>query len=104
MDAEIITKKDVLVLLAEKEINVDMPDTKDELVPNAVISTGNFLTLEINPETHLDQIIEQVKELYICHHLKDKSFRRTATTCRISRSMIRRIADKLETNNYQPNL
>ena len=104
LDAEIITKKDVLVLLAEKEINVDMPDTKDELVPNAVISTGNFLTLEINPETHLDQIIEQVKELYICHHLKDKSFRRTATTCRISRSMIRRIADKLETNNYQPNL
>lgn len=86
-DAEFITKADVSGLLAEKEI-----------------TTENFLTLEINPETHLDQIIEQVKELYICHHLKDKSFRRTEAECRISRSMIRRIADKLEMNNYQPNL
>ncbi len=103
LDAEIITKADVSVLLAEKEINVDI-DTKVEPIPDAVISAGNFLKLEINPETHLDQIIEQVKELYICHHLKDKSFRRTATTCRISRSMIRRIADKFEMSNYQPNL
>ncbi len=103
-DAEIITKADVSVLLAEKETTVDTPDTKDEPIPDAVISAGNFLTFEINPENHLDHIIEQVKELYICHHLKDKSFRRTATTCGISRSMIRRIADKLEVSNYQPNL
>ena len=64
----------------------------------------NFLTLEINPEEHLDFIIEQVKELYICYHLKDKNFRRTAAECCISRSMIRRIADKFEMNNYRPNL
>lgn len=103
-DTGIITKRDVSVLIAEKQISADAPNIVDETITAAINSAENLLTFEINPETHLDQIIEQVKEVYICHHLKDKSFRRTAATCGISRSMIRRIADKMEMNNYQPNL
>ena len=102
-DAEIITEIDVRFLLAEKEITA-ASDLKIENSTQTAVITENFLTLEINPEEHLDFIIEQVKERYIRHHLQDKSFRRTAQTCGISRSMIRRIADKLEMNNYQPNL
>ena len=101
-DAEIITKADISALLAEKEITADASDIKVENTADAFVE--NFLTLEINPEEHLDCIIEQVKERYIRHHLKDKSFRRTAQACGISRSMIRRIADKLEMTNYQPNV
>ncbi len=102
-DVEIITRADISTLLAEKEITE--PGSGDSDGENlAAFAADNHLILEINPEEHLDQIIEQVKERYICHHLKDKSFRRTAAQCGISRSMIRRIADKFEMNNYQPNL
>ena len=103
-DAEIITRRDVSALLAEKELTLVAPDVNDKHLANSAAAAENFLTFEINPETHLDQIIEQVKELYICHHLKDKSFRRTAATCGISRSMIRRIADKMEMSGYRQNL
>ncbi len=47
------------------------------------------------------EIIESIKEKYISHHLKDKSYRRTALYCGISRSMIKRIAEKIEMNNHQ---
>ena len=97
-DAEIITKSDIQLLLVEKEIVENESAANDE----NFIAASNQLIVEINPEEHLDQIIERVKERYICHYLKDKSFRRTALECGISRSMIRRIADKFEMNNYQP--
>ena len=98
-DAEVITELDVRSLLAEKEI------FENEVVLNGEnFATDNHLMLEINPEEHLNRIIEQVKERYIRHHLQDKSLRRTARTCGISLSMIRRIAGKIEINNYQPNV
>lgn len=103
-DAEIITEIDVRSLLAEKEITAAASDLRIENTIESTVITENLLTLEINPEEHLDFIIEQVKERYIRHHLQDKSFRRTAQTCGISRSMIRRIADKIELNNYRPNV
>ena len=104
-DAEIITRTDVAELLAEKEIaQADRAEAGDENLVVTKDDGNSSLMLEINPEEHLDEIIERVKECYIFHHLKDKSYRRVALSCRISRSMIRRIADKFEANNYQPNL
>ncbi|MDQ3750060.1 MAG: sigma 54-interacting transcriptional regulator [Acidobacteriota bacterium] len=104
-DAEIITQSDIYALLSEKEIIKPSGEMNSE---NLIAAAGNdnHLTLEINPEEHLDEIIERVKERYIRHHLKDKSIRRTAQQCGIARSMITRIAGKFETSggNYQPNL
>lgn len=98
-DAEVITFADVRALMAEKEfIAIQKEKFNDE---PTVIPGDNQLVLEINPDEHLDEIIERVKERYIFHHLKDKSFRRTAEHCGISRSMIRRIADKFESSFYQ---
>lgn len=101
-DARIITRDDISALLAEKEI------TRAESAPqnngNPEVASERQLVLEINPEEHLDQIIERVKERYIRHHLKDKSFRCVEAQCGISRSMIRRIADKFEIRNYQQQL
>lgn len=104
-DAEIITRANIAELLAEKEIASGASEANIEIFAAApTVTADDHLVLKINPEEHLDQIIERVKERYIFHHLKDKSFRRTAKTCGISRSMIKRIADKIEINNYQPNL
>lgn len=58
----------------------------------------NCLIFEINPEERLDSIIERVKESYVRHHLQDKSIRRMAKQCGISRYLIMRIADKMETS------
>jgi len=61
----------------------------------------NSLTLEIDPNECLDQIIECFKERYIFHHRQDKSYRCSALACDISRSMIKKIADNLEMSNYR---
>ncbi len=92
LDEEMITFADVRALLAEKEIiTVRQEISEDE---SQTFACDNQLVVEINPDEHLDEIIERVKERYIFHHLKDKSRRRTAEHCGISRSMIRRVADK----------
>lgn len=95
LDAEVITLIDVRTLLAEKEIGAAQPKNIEDK------AADNQIVLEINPNEHLDEIIERVKERYIFHHLKDKSFRRAAAHCGISRSMIRRIAEKFEGNYCQ---
>jgi transcriptional regulator with PAS, ATPase and Fis domain len=94
-DAEIIAKADVSTLLAEKGITKS--DAKaNRKNPGAVTEDNNDrLTLEINPEEHLDEIIERIKTHYIAHHLRDKSLRQTAVQCRLSRDIVKRIADKL---------
>lgn len=83
-EAEIITENDIRVLLASKD---------------KVTTSADQIVLNINLEEPLEQIIERVKEEYIGHHLKDKSFRRASKHCGISLSMIRRIAYKFETGN-----
>lgn len=83
-EVEKITESDIRHLLATKDY-----------------ATNSQIILSINLEEPLDEIIESVKEKYISHHLKDKSYRRTALYCGISRSMIKRIADKIGMNNYQ---
>ena len=83
-EAEKITENDIRHLLTIKDY-----------------ATNSQMILSINLEEPLDNIIESVKEKYISHHLKDKSRRRVALYCGISRSMIRRIADKIGMNNYQ---
>lgn len=94
-DAEIITRTDIRAMLAEKGATFDESDTNGENLPASA-----HLILAINPEEHLDQIIEQVKESYIRHHLKDKSLRGMLKQCGLSRKMIRRFADKLVTSSY----
>ena len=92
-DAETITRSDISLLLAEKQIT-----ESDREVNGAHFAASgvdaNCLMLEINLEEHLDQIIERVKERYIRHHLKEKGIRRTSEQCGIARSMIRRIIRK----------
>ena len=83
-EAEKITENDIRLLLAAKDY-----------------ATNSQMILSINLEEPLDNIIESVKEKYISHHLKDKSYRRAALYCGISRSMIRRIAEKIEMNQFQ---
>ena len=83
-EAENITENDIRLLLAAKDY-----------------ATNSQMILSINLEEPLDNIIESVKEIYISHHLKDKSYRRTAATCGISRSMIRRIAEKIGMSQFQ---
>ena len=102
-DAEIVTQSNVAALLAENEIvepGRAAAGDAENFVAAATAKCGfdNSLTLEINPEEHLDEIIERVKERYIRHHLKDKSINRTAQHCRIARSMILRIAGKFKPN------
>ncbi len=99
-DAEIITKADIRAMLAEKGTTCD----ESEINGENFAATAGQLILAINPEERLDRIIEQVKESYIRHHLKDKSLRGTSKQCGISRNMIRRIAGKLEINNYNQQL
>ena len=98
-DAEIITESDIRAMLSEKGFAGN--ESEVQSARNLDDAAENQLLLEINPEEHLDFIIERVKELYIRHHLRSKSVRRTAQQCRIARSMITRIADKLEINSYR---
>ena len=95
-DAEIITKADVRAILAQKGATFD----ESEINGENFAATAGQLILAINPEERLDRIIEQVKESYIRHHLKDKSLRGMSKQCGLSRKMIRRFADKLATNSY----
>lgn len=104
-DAETITGEAVAALLAEKEIIEPRQKSNGANFLHAAGGNQNPLTLEIDPDEHLDQIIERVKERYIRHHLKDKSINRTAQQCGIARSMIMRIADKFKTSDcHQANL
>lgn len=100
-DTEIITAKEIRTLLAEKEIVENKPGAA---VQN--LAADNPLVIEINPDEPLNEIIERVKERYVCYHLKDKSIRRTAQQCGIARHMIARIAGKFESNSggFRPNL
>lgn len=93
-DAEIITRSDISLLLAEKEITEPAGREAGGTHFAASGVDANCLMLEINLEEHLDQIIERVKERYIRHHLKEKGIRRTSEQCGIARSMIRRIIRK----------
>lgn len=83
-EAEIITESDIRLLLASKD---------------TVQNSNDQILLNIDPEEPLEHIIERIKEEYIGHHLKNKSFRRTSVHCGISMSMIRRIANKFESHS-----
>jgi transcriptional regulator with PAS, ATPase and Fis domain len=96
-DADKITAAQVRTLLAEKGATFQDSETGEENL-SAADATENRLILEINPEDRLDDIIEQVKESYIRHHLQDKSMRRMAKQCGISRYLVTRIVDKMETS------
>ncbi len=98
-DAGVITASHVRSLLAEKGAKFQNPETSEETL-SAADAAENRLILEINPEDRLDDIIERVKESYIRHHLQDKSMRRMAKQCGVSRYLITRIADKMETSQY----
>ena len=98
-DAEIITVSHVRALLAEKGAPFSEYDSAGENLDAG--SAENRLILEFNPEDRLDDIIERVKESYIRHHLQDKSMRRMAKQCGVSRHLIMRIADKMETSQYR---
>ena len=93
-DAEVVTAAHVRALILEKGAAFQDLDACDENSPAA----ANHLILEINPDERLDKIIEQVKEKYIRHHLQGKSLRRAAKQCGISRYLVQRIADKMETS------
>jgi transcriptional regulator with PAS, ATPase and Fis domain len=99
-DAEVVTATHVRALLIEKGITFQNLETCDENLSAA----ARCLILEINPDERLDKIIEQVKESYIRHHLQDKSLRRAARACGISRYLVQRIADKMETNRNSQQL
>lgn len=94
-DAEIITKSDIRAMLMEKGATFDEAETNAENLP-----VSGHLILAINPEERLDRIIEQVKESYIRHHLKSKSLRGITKQCGLSRKLVRRINNKLATNDY----
>jgi transcriptional regulator with PAS, ATPase and Fis domain len=102
-DAEIITAKEIRALLAEKKI-VENNGREPKRINPAAESRGGRLVIEFDPNDRLDRIVEQVKERFIRHHLRDKSSRRTAVQCGVSRYMIKKITDKFETNDYQTNL
>lgn len=91
-DADVITAAHVRALLVEKGATFQNSETCDENLSAAV----NRLILEINPDERLDKIIEQVKESYVRHHLQNKSVRRAAKQCGVSRYLVRRFADKME--------
>lgn len=101
LDAEIIAVADIAALLSEKEITTNESESNGGNLAVSDVSDDSKILLEINPEEHLNEIIERVRECYIRHHLKNKSIRRTAEQCGIARSMITRIADKFYTNNYR---
>jgi transcriptional regulator with PAS, ATPase and Fis domain len=99
-DAGVITASHVRTLLAEKGATFQNPETSEENL-SAADAAENRLIIEINLGDRLDDIIEQVKESYIRHHLQDKSMRRMAKQCGVSRYLITRIADKMETSQYR---
>lgn len=103
-DAEIITAKEIRALLAEKKIVENNGRELRGINFAAAPATGSRLIIEFDPNDSLDRIVEQVKERFIRHHLQNKSSRRTAVQCGISRYMIKKITDKFETNDYQTNL
>jgi transcriptional regulator with PAS, ATPase and Fis domain len=96
-DADVITAAHVRALLVEKGATFQDPETCDENLSAA----ANRLILEINPDERLDKIIEQVKESYIRHHLQGKSVRRAAKQCGVSRYLVQRITDKIESSQYR---
>ena len=93
-DAEIITASDVRAMLVEKGADYSVSNPNDENC--AAGSAENRLILEFDPEDRLDDIIERVRESYVRHHLQDKSMRRMAKQCGVSRYLVMRIADKME--------
>lgn len=99
-DADVITAAYVRALLIEKGITFQDLERCDENLSAA----ANRLILEINPNERLDKIIEQVKESYIRHHLQDKSLRRMAKQCGISRYLVQRIAVKIESSRNSEQL
>lgn len=101
-DAEIITASHVRAMLAEKGAPFSAHDSTIEITADgAAAAAGNRLMIEINPEDLLDSIIQRVSESYLRHHLQDKSMRRMAKQCGISRYMIMRTADKMEASQYK---
>lgn len=95
-DAEVITASDVRTLLVDKGATFPESDPTDENL--AAGSAENRLTFEFSPEDRLDDILERVRESYVRHHLQDKSMRRMAKQCGVSRYLIMRIADKMESS------
>ena len=82
-------------MLAERGATFDESETD-----GGSVSVSGHLILAFNPDERLDQIIEQLKENYIRHHLKSKSLRGMSKQCGVSRNMARRIANQLKTDNY----
>ncbi len=70
-------------------------DFYDSLRHSDLVIPFSASNADIYPEEHLDEIIERIKTHYIAHHLQDKSLRQTAVQCRLSRDIVKRIADKL---------
>jgi transcriptional regulator with PAS, ATPase and Fis domain len=100
-EASVITEREVRALLDEKEFaGNEFEKSAEQFIAAPPAADNNHLVLEINPDEHLDFIIERVKERYIIHHLKNKSHRQTAQQCGIDRSMIKRIADKFQASNF----
>jgi transcriptional regulator with PAS, ATPase and Fis domain len=99
-DARVITAAHVRALLAEKGAAFQDAETRDENLP-AAAAAAPCLILEINPDERLDEIIEQVKESYIRYHLQGKSIRRAARACGVSRYLVQRLADKMESSQYR---
>lgn len=96
-DADVLTASHVRALLLEKGATFQDSETGEENLLAADVAK-NCLIFEFNPEERLDSIIERVKESYIRHHLQDKSMRRMAKQCGVSRYLVQRIADKMETS------
>jgi len=94
-DTEFITTADIRAMLAEKGATFDESE-----IDSRSVSVSGHLILAFNPDEQLDQIIEQLKESYIRHHLKSKSLRGMSKQCGVSRNMVRRIANQLKTDNY----
>ena len=94
-DTEIITTAEIRAMLTEKGATFD-----DSEIGGVGVYVSGQLILAFNPDERLDQIIEQVKENYIRHHLKSKSLRGMSKQCGVSRNMVRRIANQLKTDNY----
>ena len=95
-DAEIITASDVRAMLVEKGANYSVSNPNAENCADG--SAENRLIFEFDPEDRLDDIIERVRESYVRHHLQDKSMRRMAKQCGVSRYLVMRIADKMESS------
>lgn len=91
-NAETITLNDVEKLFAEKSREGNCR-AENGSCDCAAEPTGEILN-GINLRGNLDDILEQVKDSYIIHHLKSKSARHFAREAKLSRNTIKKAIDK----------